>query len=265
MTAPRVYQTEAIILKRTKLGEADRILTLYTPEFGKIKAVAKGSRRPGSKLGGHVELLTHSQMMLARGRNFDIVTQTQTINSFLPLKNDLWRATWGLYASELVDSFTEERLENRPVFTLLLNTFNWLCEASDGELVLRYFELHLLHYLGYRPQLRQCVGCNLPLKPVSNFFSSHQGGVLCPECSLQEPAARPLSVNALKVLRLWQNCDYSIARRIKISPELSSELEQVMREYIRYLLEREVKSTTWLDRLRQESRKTIIDNLTQGD
>lgn len=255
MTAPRVYQTEAITLKRTNLGEADRIMTLYTPQLGKIKAIAKGARRPGSKLGGHIEPLTHSLIMLARGRNLDIITQTQTINSFLPLRNDLWRTTWGLYTCELVDCFTEERLTNRPIFDLLLNTFNWLCEANNSELVLRYFELHLLNYLGYRPQLRQCVICNSPLQPKPNFFSPHQGGILCPDCGLQEPIVRPLSVNALKVLRLWQNCDHATARRIRISSELASEIEQVMREYIHYLLEREVKSTAWLDKLRQEAIK----------
>lgn len=265
MTAPRVYQTEAIVLKRTRFGEADRMLTLYTPQLGKIKAIAKGARRPGSKLGGHIEPLTHSLIMLARGRNFDIVTQTQTINSFLPLKNDLWRTAWGLYACELVDSFTEERLQNRPVFVLLLNLFNWLSEANDGELTLRYFELHLLNYLGYRPQLRQCVACNSPLQPVPNFFSPHQGGVLCPDCGLQEPVARPLSIDALKVLRLWQDCDYATARRVKINPQITSELEQIMREYIRYLLEREVKSTAWLDKLKQEDFRITIDSLTKAN
>lgn len=265
MTAPRVYKTEAIILKHAKSGEADRILTLYTPGLGKIKAVAKGARRPGSKLGGHVELLTHSLMMLSRGRSLDIVTQSQTINSFLPLKNDLRRTSYGLYASELVDSFTEERLENRPIFDLLLSVLNWLCEADNGDLVLRHFELHLLHYLGYRPQLHRCVNCNLALQPVTNFFSPYQGGVMCPECGYKEPVARPLSVNAVKVLRLWQDCDYPTARRVRISPELSSELEQVMKEYITYLLEREAKSTAWLDRLKQEVRKTTVDNLIKSD
>lgn len=253
MTAPRVYQTEAIIIKRTKLGEADRILTLYTPELGKLKAVAKGTRRPKSKLGGHVELLTHSLLMLARGRNLDIITQAQTIDNFLPLKDDLERISCGLYISELVDSFTAEHIENRRLFNLLLDTLRRLSQAEDGELVLRYFELHLLDHLGYRPQLQRCANCGSSLQPVTNFFSSSQGGVLCHDCGYHEPIARPLSLNALKVLRLWQDCDYATARQVKINPELSSELEQVIREYIKYLLERQLKSTAWLDRLKHES------------
>jgi DNA repair protein RecO (recombination protein O) len=250
MTASRVYQTEAIVIKRIKLGEADRILTLYTPELGKLKAVAKGTRRTQSKLGGHVELLTHSRLMLARGRNLDIITQAQTIDNFLPIKDDLERLSRGLYIAELVDSFTGEHIEDRRLFDLLLETLHQLSQSNDCEPILRYFELHLLDHLGYRPQLQQCTECNSALKPATNFFSPSQGGVLCHDCGFHEPAARPLSLNALKVLRLWQNCDYATARRVKINPELSAELEQVMREYIKYLLEKQLKSTAWLDKLK---------------
>jgi len=250
MTAPRVYQTEAIIIKRIKLGEADRILTLYTPELGKLKAVAKGNRRPQSKLGGHVELLTHSRLMLARGRNLDIITQAQTINNFLAIKDDLELISRGLYIAELVDSFTGEHIEDRRIFDLVLDALQQLSHANDCELVLRYFELHLLNYLGYRPQLQQCTECNSPLKPEANFFSPSRGGVLCHDCGFHEPVARPISLNALKVLRLWQNCDYAAARRVKISSKLDTELEQVMREHIKYLLEKQLKSTAWLDKLK---------------
>jgi DNA repair protein RecO (recombination protein O) len=252
MTAPRTYQTEAIIIKRIKLGEADRILTLFTPELGKLKAVAKGTRRPKSKLGGHVELLTHSRLMLARGRNLDIITQAQTIDNFLPIKDDLERISRGLYLAELVDSFTGEHIEDRQLFSLLLETLKQLTQSRDCEPILRYFELNLLDHLGYRPQLQHCTDCNSSLKPDSNFFSSRLGGVICRQCGFNEPTASPISLNTLKVLRLWQNCDFASARRVKISRELGIELEQLMREYIRYLLEKQLKSTAWLDRLKSE-------------
>ena len=251
MAQPRVYQTEAIIIKRINLGEADRILTLYTPEHGKVKAVAKGSRRPRSKLGGHVELLTYSQLLLAHGRNLEIVTQAQTIDSFLPLKENLKRMSCGLYISELVDAFSEEHAENGKLFRLLLETLHQLSQLEKNDIALRYFELQLLNFTGYRPQLQRCANCNSPLQPMTNYFSSSQGGVLCNDCGFQEPMARDLSVNALKVLRLWQDCDFGTANRIHINAGLAFELEQVLREYIKYLLERQVKSTLWLDRLKK--------------
>jgi DNA repair protein RecO (recombination protein O) len=260
----RNYRTQGIILKQTKLGESDKIVTIYTPEFGKLKAVAKGACRPWSKLGGNVEPLTYSLMLLAKGRNLDIITQSQTVNGFLALKNDLWRMACGFYILELIDSFTVEGGENRPLFDLLLDILNQLGEPDSNETVLRYFELHLLHYLGYRPQLRRCVNCDSPLKPVVNLFSPSKGGLLCPDCSFEEanrseqiePASLtpplPLSVGALKVLRLWQSCDYATARRVRVKPELSWELEHVLHQYISCILQRELKSLTWLKELRKE-------------
>ena len=251
MTAPKVYKTEAIVLKTLNVGEADKILTLYTPNLGKFSAMAKGVRRPKSKLGGHLGRLTHSSLMLARGRNLDVITQSETISSFLPLRGDLWRSSLALYAAELVDQFTVEHVENYPIFRLLLDTLHRLCETEDGELTLRYFELHLLTHLGYKPELHQCMACKSALEPVTNFFSP-SGGVLCPQCRQREPLSRPLSVNALKVLRFLASSDYTRASRLRLNSELSRELESLMRQYIRYHLEREVNSVEFLDRLRRD-------------
>jgi len=252
MGAPRTYQTHAVVIKEATIGEVDKIVTIYTPELGKLKAVAKGACRPGSKLGGNVEPLTYSLLMLARGRNLDIITQSQTIDAFPALKSDLWRMACGLYILELVDSFTVENNENRPLFDLLLNGLKWLGQSDNTETVLRYFELHLLDYLGYRPQLQRCVICNSSIKPVVNFFGFGQGGILCSNCSQEDPAAHSISVETLKVLRLWQRCDYATARRVVLKSELALELEQVMHGYIKYLLQREVKSIAWLEELKKE-------------
>jgi DNA repair protein RecO (recombination protein O) len=251
MSKPRNYQTEAIIIKKVKLGEADRILTLYTPNLGKIQAVAKGVRRPRSKLAGHLELLTHSQVSLARGRNIDTIIGSQTINSFLPLKSNLQLTSYALYATELVNQFTADHIENHPLFQLLLDTMHRLCEGCDNELVLRYFELQLLNQVGYRPQLQQCVSCQSRLEPIINSFCASAGGTLCPNCSQSQPLTYPLSVNGLKVLRLLQNSDYNTVSRLRLTSELSRELEGATRDYLRYLLEREVKSAAWLDTLRK--------------
>ena len=258
MSKPRTYQTEAIIIKKIKLGEADRILTLYTPHLGKIRAVAKGVRRPRSKLAGHLELLTHSLVSLARGRNLDTIIGSQTINSFLPLKSDLQLTSYALYAIELTDQFTADNIENHPLFQLLLETMHRLCQGNDNELVLRYFELHLLNLVGYRPQLQRCVSCHSLLEPTINSFCSSAGGMLCPNCSQSQLLTYPLSVNALKVLRLLQGSDYNTARKLRVNSELSRELEEVMRDYLKYHLEREVKSITWLDTLREQTKETIL-------
>jgi DNA repair protein RecO (recombination protein O) len=260
LAEPREYQVEAVIIRKIKLGEADRILSLYTPEMGKIEAVAKGVRRPKSKMAGHLELLTYSRIRLARGRNLDTIIGSQTVESFLALKNDLWLTSCGLYIAELVNQFTPERSADPDLFHLLLDTLGRLSGASHSGLILRYFELCLLNKTGYRPQLQTCVGCGAELKPVSNAFCPLAGGILCPQCSAENPSGFPISVDALKVLRLFQRCNFEVVNRLKINNDLSQELKAVLAGYIRFLLEREVKSAAWMDSLFQQ-----IQNHDQSD
>jgi DNA repair protein RecO (recombination protein O) len=251
MSEPRDYKTEAIVIKKTKLGEADRILTLYTPHLGKIQAVAKGVRQPKSKMSGHLELLTYSMVSLARGKNLATVTGSQTINGFMAIKEDLVLTSYALYVIELVNQFTEDGIEDYPLFQMLLDVLEKLSTEKNRELVLRYFEVRLLDNLGYRPQLKQCVSCHLQLKPVLNYFCPGSGGMLCPACSREGSFSYSLSVNGLKVFRLLQDGDYATISRIKMTKELNSELERLIRAYIKYLLEKDIKSIAWLETLKR--------------
>ncbi|MDP2953057.1 MAG: DNA repair protein RecO [Chloroflexota bacterium] len=251
MRTPRVYNTEGIVLRQTRLGEADKLVCLYTPGMGKLRAVARGAYRLRSKLAGHVEPLTHSAFLIAQGQSLDVISQAQTLQSFLPLRQDLWRTACALYVAELVYQFTPEGAENYPLYRLLQNTLGWLGEAPTLEPTLRYFEMQLLEALGYRPQLYSCVSCHNPLEPQAHLFSPSGGGVLCPGCRSAEPLSSPISLNALKVMRLLQKGEYAPAARLRLEPGLARELERLMRGYLRYLLEKEIKSTGFLDRLRE--------------
>lgn len=254
MNSTRLYNTEAVVLRKSELGEADSILTLYTYHRGKLRAVARGVRRTKSKLGGHVEMLTHSQMSLSQSKSLDVITQSQTLESFLPLRDNLWRTSQALYIAELIGQSTADEEANYPLFKLLVDTLHWLCEARNDEIVLRYFELHLFRCLGYRPQLYKCLGCQTALSPEDMFFFTPSGGgVLCHSCRNKEAVVYPLSLNALKVLRFLQRSDCPGADRLNVTPELASELKQLMHGYVRYLLEREMKSGKWLDRLEREN------------
>src|SRR5438270_4287523 len=119
---PRVYRTEAVVLRQRRLGEADRIVTFFSPQLGKIDAVAKGVRKQTSRKAGHLEPLSWTSLLLATGQNLDIITQSETVESFLPLREDLQRLARGLYVCELVDRATPERLEQFPIFQLLVET-----------------------------------------------------------------------------------------------------------------------------------------------
>lgn len=248
----RSYQTEAIVLRQIKLGEADKILTLYSPTVGKLRAVVKGVRRPKSRLGGHVELLTRSQLQVARGLNLDIVTQAQIVESYLGLRDHLPTIGLGIYLADLVDQFTEERLPNAPLYVLLAEALRRLAAPGDHELVARYFELHLLDYLGYRPRLRRCAQCQAPLEPVTNGFRPAAGGAICAGC--RQPSDRALSVTLLKILRALHAEGWDLVDRLRLRHEQHRDLMFLLRGYLIYLLEREPKSLQFLSRLPYEER-----------
>ncbi len=256
MAISRIYKTEAIVLRGRNLNEADRVLTLYTPNFGKIKAIAKGARRPTAKLRGHVELLTHNVFVLSRGRELDIITQSQIMESFATLRYNLKCLSQSFYLAELTDAFTTEQVGNWHVFALLLNTLRWLSSkdslsTAPIELISRYFELNFLDYVGYRPELYRCLNCNSSLRPSTNFFSAHAGGVLCPDCAATERDAQRVSLNAMKTMRFLQNNNWVVASHLRITPKLSEEVENIMHNYICYLLEREIKSAKFLTQLKR--------------
>jgi DNA repair protein RecO (recombination protein O) len=251
MTVPKLYKITAVVLRQRKLGEADKILTLFTPNLGKVDAVAKGVRRPKSKLAGHVEPLTYTTFLIAKGRELDIVTQAQALEVFLPLREELERTSRAFYVAELVDRFTPERQESYPVFRLLLETLQRLATGSRLDIALRFFEMRLLDCLGYRPQLEECVVCGKPLEAIDNNWSAESGGVICPACARNIPLSQPLSLNALKLMRLLQKGSYADCARVKMSPALEMELERHLRQYLFYILERDVRSTRFLDTLRR--------------
>ena len=255
MSEPREYQTEAVVIKKTKLGEADTILTFFTPRLGKIQGFGKSLRKTKSKMAGHLELLTHSTVSFARGRNIDTIIGAQTVNAFLPVKDDLWLTACGLYIVELVNQFTVEHQENEELFNLLVATLSRLSAGSDPTLALRYFELHLLEETGFRPQLRECVVCHQPLEPEINYFNAPAGGLLCCTCQAAQPYSQPLSLNAQKVLRFLQANSYEQSTRVKLDVILGREMEGLISSYFRYLLERDVKAAAWLDNLREQMAK----------
>jgi len=229
MTRQRLYRTPAIVLKRMDLGEADRIVTFFSRDQGKVRAVAKGARRVTSRSAGHIEPFTLTDVLFAVGRELDVVSQADTVEAFRQLRENLNLTTHAYYLAEVVDLLTEERLENRAVFDVLVDAFRQLTLAADARLVLIAFHLQLLDALGYRPELRQCVGCSAAIEPVANHFSARQGGALCPTCGPREPTARPVGVPALKLLRFVQQSQGR--QTVAVPTHVAREAEALMRDY----------------------------------
>jgi len=241
------------VLRHTDWGEADRLLWLLTREIGKVRAVAKGVRKIRSRKAGHLEPFTRVALQLARGRDWFIVTQAETVDAYLPLRGDLERIGRASYVAELADRFTYEEGEASPLYRLLVDTLARLAEEKDDpQLVLRYYEVRLLDLVGFRPQLFTCVRCGETIQPQNQFFSAAEGGVVCPRCGPDVPDARPASMQVLKYLRHFQRSDYRQARRAQPSDTVWHEMENLLQHYLTFLLERGLNSATFLRRLRRD-------------
>ncbi|MBI4297829.1 MAG: DNA repair protein RecO [Chloroflexi bacterium] len=251
MPRPRTYKTEAIVLKAARLGEADRLLTMFTPSLGKVRAVARGALRPKSKLAGHLEPFTRASLMLAQGRTLDVVAGAQALEAFPTLRADLERTGLAFYLAELVDRFTAEGQESYPIYALLLEALGWLDKAQKVGLARPAFELQVLRLSGHGPQLSHCLKCRAEIKGAA-AFSSASGGALCPICERDAPDARPLSIAARRAMVYLQGSAFSRGARVKVPTAVEREMEGLLQGYIAYVLEQSVKSAIFLERLRRE-------------
>lgn len=247
----RVYRTEAVVLRHQELGEADRLVSVYTPDRGKLRLVAKGVRRTHSRKAGHLEPLTRTSLLVARGRELDIVTQADALHTFPGLRSSLLNVGHASYALEMVDRFTFEEGENRALYRLLVETLTRLEEGRAPFSVLRFFDLHVLEAVGYRPELFRCLSCGQEAKPEDQFFGATVGGLLCPACGPSHPGARPLSLAALKVLRHLQRSDFETASAPAIRSTVRAEVEGLLEEYIAAILERHLHTPAFLRTVRR--------------
>lgn len=250
---PRSFRAEAVVLKHSEFGEADRLLTIYTRQQGKLRAIAKGARKVRSRKGGHVEPFTRVNLLLATGRDLYIVTQAEAVEMYPALRTDLPLLGYASYVMELLDKFTYDEEQNSGVYRLLVNTLKRLDEGQDAELVVRYYEIRLLDLLGFRPELNQCVVSEAEIKAEDQYFSARLGGAVSPQHGKRLEGAVPISMEALKYMRHFQRSSYAAATRAQMTPEVQRELEIVMQHYLTYLLERGLNSPTFLRRVRREA------------
>jgi DNA repair protein RecO (recombination protein O) len=246
----RTYRAEAIVLKTLDLGEADRILTLLTRHLGKVKVVAKGIRRPTSRLAGYAEPLSHATYQLARGRELDVLTGAEPRSTYRALREDLDRIAAGWYIAEIADRSTAEHAPAAAVFDLVETALRHLEAGHAPALVCRWSDLHLLDRTGFRPELIVCSRCGGPLHEGTNAWSPLDGGAVCPRCIDSSVAGLPaLSLRALKSLRYLLTSDFAAASRLRVDEILERELERHLRAFLHYVLDREIASARLMDEL----------------
>jgi DNA repair protein RecO (recombination protein O) len=245
------YEADAVVLRRLDYGEADRIVTLLTREHGKLSAIAKGVRRSKTRNGSSLDLFSRSRMMLARGRNLDVVAQVERKGDVRNISGDLERTAYAGLVSEVVDKVLEDRHPVDEVFELVVGTLERLnAPVRSARAEGAWFLMRILDLLGYQPQLYSCPGCGQALTETQSWFSPLLGGVLCPRCGSHDQGGSPVSVNGLKVLRVMAASDGELYDRLKLSNQLLKEVEQVLESQLEYHLDRHLKSLDFLREIR---------------
>jgi len=246
----RSIRVEAVVLRHSDWGEADRLLTLFTREQGKLRAIAKGARKMQSRKAGHLEPFTRSILMLARGHDLWIVTQAESQELYPRIREDLNLMGQAAYVVELLDRFTYEEGQNWQLYKLLVETLQRLSEV-DPFIPVRFYEMRLLDLMGFRPLLFECASCGEEIKPENQFFSAEMGGILCPRCGGRGQSARSVSVEALRFLRHIQRSGYREAARANPPDHVKQEMETLQNYYLTYLLERNLKSPEFIKQIQR--------------
>ena len=234
-----LYRERGVVLRTIKLGEADRIVTFMTEGHGKVRAVAKGVRKTKSRFGGRLEPTSHVALQLYEGRELDVVTQTDGIEHFKVLREDLDRLAKATTLLEAVDQVAQERESNPRLYQMLVGGLRSLTDA-DAALLVPAFLWKLLAAEGLRPVLDGCVRCGTGDDLVA--FDIHEGGVLCRSCR----SGVPISADALGLLR--QILGGGLASSLTVPASAATrELEHLATSAFESHIERRLRSVAVID------------------
>lgn len=195
------YSVRALVLRKTKLGETDVIVTLLAQDGRQLRAVAKGMRKPGSRFGGRLEPFCVVDLLLHAGRSLEVVTEAETVNSFAPLREDFDRSTAASVLVDVLDKTAQEGQTEERVFAMAEATLAVMADAPVPALpaIVSGFLAKALAMQGYRPELLACACCAQEATG-GRVFSLQAGGVLCPECGEADASTVAFTQEARDVL-----------------------------------------------------------------
>ncbi len=243
------YREEGIVIRKKDFGEADKILTLYTRDRGRVTAFAPGARKVTSRKASATELFTHGVYFFSEGKNMDVITESEVLNSFYPLRDDLPKAALAFYLAELLDFLLPEGQPNYPVYRLFLESVSLLSRAKRRhELWVRAFEIKALSQLGYGPELFQCAHCTAPLS-AEKYFQAPSGGTVCRDC-FEDGIL--LNEEQLLFLRDLSRLNWNELSRLRFEDHHLYDAEKILGYYLREVLEKELSTADFVRKARQE-------------
>ena len=239
------YRTKGFILKKVDSGEADRIFTIFTKEFGKLEILAKAIRKIGSKLRGGMEIFYLSDIEFIQGKTHKTLTDAILIENFLNLRKDLKKLKIAFDISEIVDSLIRGEERDEKIWELLKETLERLNKISlsikECWLIYYYFLWNFLSILGFKPQLNSCSICQKKLLPQDLYFSFEEGGVICQNCSKKIKEKKKISPGTVKILRLILEKNFDFLKKLKVEKEQQKEIREISENYLSRIKESQAK------------------------
>ncbi|WP_297634672.1 DNA repair protein RecO [uncultured Clostridium sp.] len=244
-----LVKTGGVIIKAIDYKEHDKLIWIYTEEFGKITAIAKGAKKSKSKLFSVTSPLCYSDYMLFKGKNLFNLQEGRIINSFKGLMNNLDKLTYASYLCELVDIALEEGDSNKNLYIEFVKTLYLLdTDAIDYELLVRSFELKILKATGYGINLEQCSICRKKIR-TSNYINMNIYSGICNECDKR--GSIPISKEAFAALKFLNKIDASRIYMMKLTPEIKKEIEKINLYFIETSYSRKPKSLEMLNYIKE--------------
>lgn len=224
-----LQKCEGIIIRTTDYGETNKVVTLYTREWGKIGAMARGAKKPKSRLSGSTQLLTYGYFLVQKGSGMGSLQQAEIISSMKSIREDIFLTAYASFIAELTDKAVEDRKPNPFLFELLYQTLNYLNEGYDPEILMFIYEMKMLNVMGLYPILDQCAVCGSTDGHFS--FSIREGGLICHRCLEKDPYHFKLSQAGARLLRLFYHFDLSRLGNISVKKETKDELKRIISAY----------------------------------
>lgn len=244
--------SQAIVLRTYDFGESDKIVSLFTEAFGRLRLIAKGAKRSRKRFGSGLEPFTHIEAFFAdrEHRGLARLERCQIITAFEQIADDVRRVICGTYMLELVDTLTPERERHADVFSLLLFFIPLLTLTTFREELLRFFELRLFTMLGYQPQLMRCVMCSAPFQVQHCYkFSVQRGGIVCPACQERVAELLPLSNGTIKLFQQAMKMAIQKLPRLVFSPAEHEEGRLILTRFLEYHIGRIPRSLMVMEQL----------------
>ena len=249
-----IYKAEGIVLSRRDLADTDRIVTLYTREFGRRRVVARAARRPNSQFAPHIELFTRVHLVAVAGMNLDVLTQAHTVETYPQLRANLAAYASAGWAIELIDGLSVDGESVPSAYTAVAEFLGALnAEHNPPEPLLSAITLKLLDIHGYRPELTMCTLCARHIEAGDHTFGPQHGGVVCKKCA-QGHNTYALHVDTLKLMRFIHREGLKGATRLRTDQRTRDELRRCLRSYLATVIERDISSARILERIQVNSK-----------